>query len=83
MVSQKTGLFNVYVIFLGNHVESGHLEEKPRVLRIICVLGCVAVFTDFLEKLVRSVSPDCTVSISEHKNLPWGNKLYGMGGGLN
>ena len=67
-------------------MESGHLEdkfeEKRRDLRIICVLGCVAVFTNFLEKLVRSDYPDCTVSLSEQENLPWGNKLYGMGGDL-
>jgi hypothetical protein len=43
----------------------------------------VYVLTKVPVKLVGSVCPDCTVSSSEHKNISWGNKLYGMGGGLN
>jgi hypothetical protein len=58
-------------------------EEKLRNLRIVCLVGCVAMFTNFLEKLVGSVCPDCTVSHFELKNISRGNKLHRMGGGLN
>jgi len=58
-------------------------EEKLRNLRIVCLVGCVAMFTNFLEKLLGSLSPDCTVSHFELKNISWGKKLYRMGGVLN
>ena len=48
-------------------------EEKLRYLRIVCLVGCVTMFTKFLEKLVGSVCPDCTVSHFELKNISCGN----------
>jgi hypothetical protein len=50
-------------------------EEKLRNLRIVRLVGCFAMFTNFLEKLVGSVCPDCTLSHFGLKNISWVNKL--------